>query len=389
MTGRVDSPRIALMWRAEPGEPPPRPEDTRQRLIFEALVQLGAAAEPVLYADEEANAVRDRLMGFDGVLVWVNPISDAGDRSSLDPMLREVAASGVAVSAHPDVILKMGVKDVLYTTRTLGWGTDTHRYDSMATLRRAFPERLASGARVLKRNRGNAGMGVWKVELVEATPGVPGPDAAVRILEARRGSVPQTMRLDAFLERCALYLEHDCVVLDQPFQPRLPEGMIRCYMSEARVAGFGHQLIKALLPPPPEGPESPEAQPGPRIMHPPTQFEFNRLRTLMEETWVPGMQQLLDIEREALPALWDADFLYGPRDAAGEDSYVLCEINASSVAPFPDSAARPVAEIAARRAVAALSRCQGGNAARGRWESSSGTSLRPPHSDPWSRDKRK
>ena len=34
-------------------------------------------------------------------------------------MLREVATAGVWVSAHPDVILKMGVKSVLYRTREL------------------------------------------------------------------------------------------------------------------------------------------------------------------------------------------------------------------------------------------------------------------------------
>ena len=40
--------------------------------------------------------------------------------------------------------------------------------------------------------------------------------------------------------------------------------------------------------------------------------------------------------RGSLPVLWDADFLYGPRTASGDDTYVLCEINVSSVIPFPD-----------------------------------------------------
>jgi hypothetical protein len=39
-----------------------------------------------------------------------------------------------------------------------------------------------------------------------------------------------------------------------------------------------------------------------------------------------------------LPVIWDADFLYGPKDAIGADTYVLCEINVSSVYPFPDDA---------------------------------------------------
>ena len=90
----------------------------------------------------------------------------------------------------------------------------------------------------------------------------------VRVLHARRGSVPEEMPLDDFMRRCEVYFGADGCIVDQPFQPRLPDGMIRCYMSGDKVVGFGHQLIKALIPPPPEGPDSEAAQPGPRIMHP-------------------------------------------------------------------------------------------------------------------------
>jgi hypothetical protein len=41
--------------------------------------------------------------------------------------------------------------------------------------------------------------------------------------------------------------------------------------------------------------------------------------------------------------LWDADFLYGPRTASGEDTYVLCEMNVSAVYPFPEEALEPLA----------------------------------------------
>ena len=50
-----------------------------------------------------------------------------------------------------------------------------------------------------------------------------------------------------------------------------------------------------------------------------------------------------------LPILWDADFLYGPRDNRGEDTYMLCEINVSSVIPFPDAAPAKVATAVRRR----------------------------------------
>jgi hypothetical protein len=58
------------------------------------------------------------------------------------------------------------------------------------------------------------------------------------------------------------------------------------------------------------------------------------------------LQQELDIDTTHLPILWDADFLLGPKAATGEDTYVLCEINVSSVAPFPESTVPLMAQAA-------------------------------------------
>jgi hypothetical protein len=314
------------------------PQNSRFVRVFEALAASGIEARPVIYDETFADAVRDQLLAVDGVLVWVDPIHQGKTRAELDPLLREVAAQGPWVSAHPDVILKMGVKEVLYRTRHLGWGANTHRYDSAAAFQAEFPSRLrACGPRVLKQNRGNGGQGVWKVEALPST------DATVRVLHAQRGSLPEDMPLDAFIARCEPYFGWGGCIIDQAFQARLPEGMIRCYMSGTRVAGFGHQLIKALIPPPPAGPDSPEAQPGPRIMHGPDAPPFKNLRRLMEDQWTPQMMETLDIGEPSLPIIWDADFLYGPRDTAGIDTYVLCEINASSCFAIPDEAPAAIA----------------------------------------------
>ena len=75
---------------------------------------------------------------------------------------------------------------------------------------------------------------------------------------------------------------------------------------------------------------------------------FQSLKHQLEQEWVPAMQQLLDIETDELPVLWDCDFLLGPKNDSGEDTYVLCEINVSSVSPFPDSALSPIAASDAR-----------------------------------------
>jgi hypothetical protein len=295
-----------------------------------------------------ADQVREQLLRCDGVLVWVDPLFAGQDRTVLDAMLRDVASKGVWVSAHPDVILKMGVKEVLYSTRHLGWGTDTHVYRNATAFRESFPPRLRmAGARVIKQNRGNGGEGVWRVEPAsESTQ----DSATARVLHALRGSVPLDMPLDDFMRQCETYFANGGCIIDQPFQARLPDGMIRCYMSADKVVGFGHQLVKALIAPPSEGPDSEAAQPGPRIMHPVAAMAFQALRTKMESEWTPQMMQLLDIDAESLPIIWDADFLYGPRTASGEDTYVLCEINVSSVFPFPEQAPSEIA----RRALARL-----------------------------------
>jgi len=340
--------KLALLWR---GVRRARSEATAQnnRLnrVFEALATLGIQAEPAVYADDMTDEVREQLLSCDGVLVWVNPISEGQNRTMLDALLRDVASRGVWVSAHPDVILKMGVKEVLYRTKHLGWGTDTHLYRAAGAFREEFPLRLRSAApRVLKQNRGNGGQGVWKVELISASARDP---AMVRVLHARRGSVPEDMPLSEFMRQCEAYFVSEGCIVDQPFQVRLPDGMIRCYMGADKVIGFGHQFIKALIPPPPAGPDSEAAQPGPRIMHPASAQEFQALRVEMESDWTPQMMRLLGFDAKSLPIIWDADFLYGPRDASGQDTYVLCEINVSSVFPFPEQAPSEIARLAAAR----------------------------------------
>jgi hypothetical protein len=336
---------VALLWS---GDRETRrtevPGSTRLAGMFATLEVVGIEAEPAVYADELSDEVREQILRLDGVLVWVDPIVDGRNRRVLDELLRDVLARGVGVSTHPDVILKMGVKEVLHRTKHLGWGTDTDLYRDRRSLYEAFPARLRSaGPRVQRQNRATAARGCGRVA-----------DAAmVCVLHARRASVAEQLPLGDFLRRCEVYFDDGGCIIDQPFQPRLPEGMIRCYLSGGKVVGFGHQLIKALIPPPPAGPDSPEAQPGPRIMHPADAPSFQALRAKMETEWTPQMMRVLDIDAESLPVLWDADFLYGPRTASGDDTYVLCEINVSEVMPFPEQASTPVARALLARLQAA------------------------------------
>ena len=331
--------RIAILWRGdETARRSAKPDTSRFKAVFATLADVGVDAEPVIYEDDILDAIRGQLATFDGVLVWVNPIHEGCNRANLDALLREIAARGVWVSAHPDVILKMGTKEVLHRARTLSWGCDTALYRTAEAMSAELPARLATGPRVIKRNRGNGGQGVWKVEMVAS----PRKEPMVRVLSATKDA-SEELALDEFLERCIEYFEDGCVI-DQPFQARLSEGVVRCYMAGDRCAGFGHQKVKALVDAP-----AARAEAGPRLYTPNTDPRFLRLRRLMEDEWTPQLTSLLDISPRDLPMIWDADFMLGPLGIDGTDSYVLGEINVSSVFPIPDEASAHIARRVAER----------------------------------------
>jgi hypothetical protein len=331
--------RVIILWRGdEAARRSATPEIGRFKAIFAALADVGVDARPIVYEDDVIDTVRAQLATVDGVLVWVNPIHEGRNRANLDALLREVAARGVWVSAHPDVILKMGTKEVLHRTRAIGWGCDTALYRTAEAMRAELPLRLAVGPRVIKRNRGNGGQGVWKVEALESTV----TRSMVRVLDATKDA-SEKLSLDEFFKRCGEYFEDGCVV-DQPFQVRLSEGVVRCYMSGDRCTGFGHQKVKALVDAP-----AAQAEAGSRLYTSNADPRFQRLRQLMEDEWTPQLTSLLAIPQRDLPVIWDADFMLGPPSVDGTDRYVLGEINVSSVFPIPDEAPAAIARQVANR----------------------------------------
>jgi hypothetical protein len=327
--------RVALLWR---GDRDARENailgNHRLRPIFDALADLGIDAQPAVYCDEMAEEVRDQLLQLDGVLVWVDPIGGGEDRSKLDVMLQEVSSQGVWVSAHPEVIQKMGTKEVLYRTRHLGWANDIHLYTTFAEFKDQFAARLAAGnPRVLKQNRGNGGIGVWKVALLD-------DNTMVRVQHAApRDAVTEDVAIGTFMDRCRQYFAGAGRLIDQAFVTRLPEGMIRAYLVQDEVVGFARQQPRTPSPdtetPPPN---EVLGLPAAKTMYDSSEPEFANLKASLENDWVPALPGLVGIDTSDLPLLWDADFLYGPKTGAGADTYILCEINVSSVSPFPPQA---------------------------------------------------
>lgn len=305
--------------------------------IIDAFIDRNITAEIAVYSDAFAGEVRDELLSADAVLVWVNPVTGSSDRTILDQLLRDTAARGVLVSAHPDVIMKMGTKQVLYDTRDVGWGSDTHLYNTFEQFVDEFPARLAStGPRVLKQHRGNGGIGVHKVELLSGDSGHDTP--MVRILTARvRDADAEDLPLRDFIARSEKYFRYSNGtgrLLDQRFQSRITEGMIRCYFVKNEIVGFARQY------PPAETAGTPRAfgLASDKTMYDADEPMFATLRSNLQTEWIRAMQHCVGVDDASLPLLWDADFLFGPKTDSGNDTYVLCEINVSAVAPFPHTA---------------------------------------------------
>jgi hypothetical protein len=329
--------KVALLWRGDPERvETPTPQNNRLYPLFQAFADLNIAAEPFAYNDHATDQVRARLLQVDGVLVWVDPVTDQGDRSKLDSMLKDLVDGDVWVSAHPDVIQKIGTKEALFRTKDFNWGTDIRLYATELQFREEFPTHLrANGPRVVKQRRGNGGIGTWKIEIARQDS-----DPIVRVQEARRGSTEEELRLSEFMHRCEKYFSNSGCIIDQPFEPRIAEGMIRCYLVHDKVAGFSTQMPRA---------PGEFAMAREKTMYAEHEPRFASLRAKVELDWVPKLQRRFGISANSLPVIWDADFMYGLKDADGQDTYVLGEINVSAVFPFPSSAIAKIVLAASRR----------------------------------------
>jgi len=332
--------RIAILY---PGSREARdaadPKASRFAALFDAFEASGIAAEPAIYNDDFAAEVEQQLVQVDAVLVWHNPIEGGRTRQVLDALLSRVAAQGVLVSTHPDTILRLGTKDVLLDVRDLPFGSDAHAVANAQDLATTVRERLRSGPRVLKQHRGHSGIGVWRVERIA--------DERYALRHAQRGATEEIVDFETVLDRLSPYFDAGGHMVDQAWQPRMIEGMTRAYLVKNRVAGFGHQAVNALYPAS-AGHEAPLA--GPRLYSHCEDPRFQDLRAKLEGGWIDMLCDRVGVESAQVPLLWDVDFLLGERGVEDAERYVLCEINVSSVSPFPESAIMPLVE-ATRKAL--------------------------------------
>jgi hypothetical protein len=276
----------------------------------------------VIYNDAIADQLSTELLSHDAILVWVNPVEHGNNRKILDALLIKLSENGCFVSAHPDVILKIGTKDVLYKTREAEFGGDVRLYHSFEDFKERF---LAAPAiRILKQYRGNGGDGVFKIDCSKLI------NNKIGVTHAKNGDKERMISVDDFFEEFKIYFTDGGILIDQPWNEHIINGMVRCYLTGTKISGFGYQEVNALYP---------NKKPGKRYYFSEDCGLFSDLREIMENKWVPELQQITGTQNEMMPVIWDADFFINSINTEKtNEKYTLCEINVSCVSPFPESA---------------------------------------------------
>ena len=322
---------IALMIYGEPGSNRNAITEEKYKRLALSLIENGFSVDSVLYHDSIADGLATELLKYNAILVWVNPIEQQNDRKILDELLTDLSSQGCFVSAHPDTILKIGTKEILYKTRETEFGGDVKLYHSYQDFKERFLlSGEMTGIRILKQYRGNGGNGVFKIDMRNIK------NNRISVTHATVGDKEEQLSTNDFFLAFEPYFFHNGMLIDQQWNSNLINGMVRCYLSGDKVSGFGYQEINALYP---------FKKPSQRFYFSEDCGLFQDLRKIMESRWILQLQEIAGIKNEMLPLIWDADFFINKVNTENtSEKYSLCEINASCVSPFPESSIRYIVE---------------------------------------------
>ena len=324
---------IALMIFGEPGSTRNALTEEKYRNLATYFFEKDFIVDSILYHDSLAKQFETDLLKYNAILVWVNPIEQGGDRRMLDSLLAKLSNKGCFISTHPDTILKLGTKEILYDIRNTDFGGDTRLYRSFADFKTKFLENT-NDLRILKQYRGNGGNGIFKIDLTNIAKD------QVSVTHAQSNETEHFSTGDFFLKFEKYFLPGG-MLIDQSWNANLINGMVRCYLSGNKVSGFGYQEINAL---------HPSKKPGQRYYFTEDCGLFRDLRNIMENKWISDLQDITNLNNDMLPVIWDADFFINSVNAEDTSKkYSLCEINTSCVSPFPESSIPYIFEEVNRR----------------------------------------
>ena len=332
---------IALIIFGEPGSTRNAITEEKYRKLAAHFIEKEFDVDSVLYHDTISEKLAKELPRYNAILVWVNPIEQQGDRKILDALLVNLSAQGCFVSAHPDTILKIGTKEILYKVRETEFGGDTKLYHSFDDFKERFLKD-ESGIRILKQYRGNGGDGVFKIDTSNFK------NNRITVTHAKKGDEQNLVSVDDLFKMFESYFNINSMLIDQEWNQNIVNGMVRCYLSGSKVAGFGYQEVNALFPMTEKNPVF--KKPSQRFYFSEECELFSDLRDIIEKSWVAQLQEITEIKSDMLPVIWDADFFINKINTENtSEKYSLCEINVSCVSPFPESSIPYIVEEVKKR----------------------------------------
>lgn len=243
--------------------------------------------------------------------------------SLLEQMLCEVAAEGVPVMPHPDMVKRMGAKDALVSIKHLSCGLpDTEAYYTVEEFAAGFPKSLATGPRVLKQNRGSQGEGIWVCDVAgreQQASGDRGGEVEVEastmlLLTEAVDNHREQRTLADFMSFCEQYLEGaDGQLINQKFLPRIVEGELRLNM-------IGRTPTEVVHKKPAAGGISATLKSGASYVtykpdHPAVVDLVDRFVTYDLPHIIPALNL------QHFPVIWTVDFILGDKDQHGNDTY--------------------------------------------------------------------
>lgn len=300
--------------------------------ISNAIKKRGFETETIFFRDEWDDEIyRYILDRADAVVVRINPGNLPNGEEKLFDMLRRLHDSDVIILTHPNTMMRFGAKDALVKLVGTNLVTDdTYAYYSYDEFKRSFPKSISYGNRVLKQNRGSAGSGIWRVEIVdkkvEYEPGDTLPmDTVIKCTEAVDNYVEYNT-LGKFIKFCKQYVEGDYgMLVDMRFMPRISEGEIRILM-------VAYEPIFVVHKKPVDEKDAFSATVASGAQY--TYYKPKEYKELVD-SFIGSIsvisEKLGKIKNP--PLIWTADFMLDT-DEDGNDTYVLGEMNCSCVGFF-------------------------------------------------------
>ena len=287
--------------------------------------------EVVFYTHKRRKKLKEYLLkvteGKEGIIISrINP----GNLKRVEAyfqFLNSLGENGMQVHTHPDVMINLDFKDILYKLRKTPFcDSNTQFYRTYEEFEDIFPMELKRDKiRVLKVNYGSTGEGVYLVNLKE--------DGSIVSTEAVNNLKYYYDDMDDFLatfeekfdddidEEEMTYFKDKSGFVDCRFLPRISEGEIRIVIVNDKPVSVVHKK-------PQEGEFSATLFSGAKYDYDradnPKWKDVIKLTTNAFEDIKPYLQG------KNFPLLWTMDYILD-YDENGHDRYILSEINCSCV----------------------------------------------------------